>query len=77
MKTKNAHELQEWCYEASVGYYLTTYEDCGSNEMSDPGSRCGYSDVQLDTIKRLLQDRGMYLLADDRGLIVMRLDPKR
>lgn len=59
----------QWAETAMAGEYLATYEDCGLDDVSDPGSRCGRDDSTLDAIKRTLRGRDLRLVADDRGLV--------
>lgn len=54
----------------NVGDYLAYFTDTPDN--SDPGSRCGYCDQELDEIRRGLLQRGLRLQSDDIGLIVVR-----
>lgn len=58
-----------WARTAEVGEYLVRYKDAGSTPKSDPGSRCGYSDVELDEIEQVLRARDLRLVTDDRGLL--------
>lgn len=60
-------ELRAFGQESEEGDYLAYYED---TDDSDVGSRCGYSDPDLDMVKRLLFERGLTLTADDEGLMV-------
>jgi hypothetical protein len=64
-------EAREWALECEAGDYLVEYEDDGLDEASDPGSRCGFGDDELDAIGRILSDRGMKLEADDVGLVAV------
>ncbi|MEO7895893.1 MAG: hypothetical protein ABIR65_01220 [Pseudolysinimonas sp.] len=59
----------EWARSADAGEYLVHYVDAGSTSTSDPGSRCGYDDAQLDAIGRTLAERDLQLVTDDRGLL--------
>ena len=58
-----------WASTAVDGEYLVHYEDTGMTDAEDPGSRCGYGDDELDTIRRALAKRDLTLTADDRGLV--------
>lgn len=58
-----------WAASAADGDYLVEYDDTGMTDTQDPGSRCGYDDIELDQIRRALADREMTLVADDRGLV--------
>ena len=62
----------EWARETSAGNYLVRYEDTGMTDLEDPGSRCGFGDDKLAEIGRALGRRGLRLVADDRGLKVVR-----
>lgn len=62
-------EALRWAADAEAGSYLVEYEDTGLTDAQDPGSRCGYSDDELDQIRRALGDRDLTLTADDRGLV--------
>lgn len=62
----------EWVRTASDGNYLVKYEDTGLTDEQDPGSRCGYSDPELNEIRAALQARGLTLQADDQGLMAAR-----
>jgi hypothetical protein len=53
------------------GDYLATYS---CDERDDVGSRCGYSDSELASIRSLLTVRDLRLEADDRGLRVVRVE---
>ena len=65
--------LRTWASTAAAGDYLARYEDSG-DDVSDPGSRCGYSDEQLHAMREVLGERGRRLESDDVGLrVVVRL----
>lgn len=59
----------EWASACKDGEYLVEYSETGMTDVEDPGSRCGYDDVGLDKIRRVLSEREMTLEADDRGLV--------
>lgn len=52
---------------AVAGEYLAYYDET----TRDDGSRCGYSDSELSAIRVQLRKRGLALIADDRGLLVI------
>lgn len=58
-----------WAKFATIGDYLYEWEDDGLDATSDPGSRGGRDDRELDEIKGVLRGRGLSLEADDRGLV--------
>lgn len=62
-------EALVWAADAVVGDYLVQYEDTGMTDAEDPGSRCGYDDAELDAIRDALDERGLNLITDDRGLL--------
>lgn len=67
-----------WARTAEAGDYLAEYEDDDLDDVSDPGSRCGYDDPTLDEIERVLRARDLTLCATDVGLEVQeRVDDKR
>jgi hypothetical protein len=55
----------------AAGDYLSLYGDDELTDVSDPGSRCGYSDSELASIRRDLGRRGLTLSTDDRGIRVV------
>jgi len=75
--------------EVRPGYYVVTHDDsdaviwegeASSNqvayeaaERADIGSRCGWSDPELDAVKRVLRRGGLTLATDDRGLYAARV----
>lgn len=61
-------EAIEWARECDAGDYLVEYSDDGLDDVSDPGSRCGFGDDELAEIERVLRGRDMTLSADDTGL---------
>ena len=61
-----------WAEEAEEGMYLAEYDLDDLNELSDPGSRCGYDDQTLAAVEAVLRERGLTLTADDCGLVVER-----
>lgn len=58
-----------WARTAKAGEYLVTYAETGMTDDEDPGSRCGYSDLGLEEIRRVLSHDGLTLTADGRGLV--------
>jgi hypothetical protein len=66
-ETLSYQELRAWSARAEAGDYLARFEDCRG---PDPGSRCGYSDMELDAVKGRLAERDLTLRADDTGLVV-------
>lgn len=62
---------REWARRATAGDYLVEYKDTGTTADEDPGSRCGFDDVQLDEIRQILARRDLQLDADDRGLVAV------
>ena len=58
-----------WARTAAPGEYLVRYADTGLTAETDPGNRCGFDDATLDTINSMLNARGLYLWADDLGLL--------
>lgn len=67
---KTYSERREFAQSATAGEYFAQFDDDGLDEMSDPGSRCGYGDDELDDLERLLNARGLTLTTDDIGLVV-------
>ena len=70
MITMSMGELATWSETVTGGEYLARYEDDDLDEVSDPGSRCGYDDATLDQIRRWLGARDLTIRADDIGLCV-------
>jgi hypothetical protein len=62
-------EALDWARTAEPGEYLAEYDGDGFDDRSDPGSRCGYGDDELDAIDTELSKRGITLAADDTGLV--------
>lgn len=65
--TLSKSEQRKFCIAATAGEYLAMYE---GEPAADPGSRCGYSDLELHEMKEMLSDRRLILIADDIGLVV-------
>lgn len=63
-----------WAQTADAGTYLITYEDSGLTNDEDPGSRCGFSDPELDEIRDVLWARDLRLDTDDLGLIAVAVE---
>lgn len=59
----------DWALDCDAGDYLVEYSETGLTDTEDPGSRCGYGDDELDAIRRVLAERDLTLVADDRGLV--------
>jgi hypothetical protein len=74
MTTMSWADLGVWSETATEGEYLAEYEDDDLDEVSDPGSRCGYDDATLTQTRSWLGERGLSLSADDRGLCVVALE---
>ena len=64
--TPDMGEARTWARQARFGDYLALYSDYPGD---DTGSRCGYSDEQLDDLSRILGKRGICLSANDKGLV--------
>lgn len=62
-------DARVWALEAEAGDYLVEYEEDGLDEVSDPGSRCGFGDDELAEIDAILARRDLRLVADDCGLV--------
>ena len=80
-QTETSDEVSEptvnaakWAQTAEPGDYLRTYEDAGGSDVSDPGSRCGYDDQQLDEANRILAERNLTMQADDTGLVAVEIE---
>lgn len=71
---KGYSERRAWAQTATEGDYLAEFEGDGLTALEDPGSRCGYGDDELDEVERWLADRGLRLAANDRGLVVERIE---
>lgn len=67
-------DAHRWARTAKAGEYLVTYAQSGLTDAEDPGSRCGYSDPELDDLGRTLRERGLSLEADDRGLCAVAVE---
>jgi hypothetical protein len=74
MSTMSHSELGTWSETVTEGEYLASYEDDDLDEVSDPGSRCGYDDATLAQVRSWLGERGMTIEADDRGLCVVAVE---
>ena len=66
----NSSEAIIWARTAEAGEYLAEYDDDDLDDVSDPGSRCGFDDQTLDEVESVLRDRGLTLTATDVGLEV-------
>ncbi len=64
----------EWAMGAEPGSYLALFDDDDLDDVSDPGSRCGRDDMQLDAIRGVLDARGLQLVADDIGLVAVKAE---
>lgn len=60
-----------WAKSATAGEYLVRYSEGDSTPETDPGSRCGYDDRELDDARRVLRSRGLRLETDDRGILAV------
>jgi hypothetical protein len=72
----------------TISTYLVTFDASGGrawegsaqscdealSQVKDSGSRCGWSDSELDGATRVLRRRGLTLDTDDRGILVARID---
>lgn len=74
--TKSYNEARAWAVTAEVGDYLAKYADDDLDDVSDPGSRCGYDDETLSAIEAELGKRDLKLEANDRGLVVVATKPR-
>lgn len=59
----------QWAATAEAGDYLAQYADDELDDVSDPGSRCGFGDDELARVEEILGDGGLTLTADDVGLV--------
>ena len=62
-------DIRVWGRTVRAGEYLAIFDE--GEAADDPGSRCGYADSELQAAKDALRARGLVLVADDRGLIVL------
>jgi hypothetical protein len=74
MCTMSRSELGVWSETVAKGEYLALYEDDDLDEVSDPGSRCGYDDATLAQVRSWLGERDLTITADDRGLCVVAVE---
>lgn len=65
-----ANEAAIWARTAEPNEYLARFLNDNLDDVSDPGSRCGYGDDTLAAVEKALAARGLTLVATDVGLKV-------